>query len=82
MIKIRYNEAMRNFLLIVNIVVSIAITVLILVQGRGGGLGGAWGGGGETFHTRRGIDKITLRVTIVLIVIFFLVSAYNLLVRT
>ena len=73
---------MRNALLITNIIVSIAITVLILVQGRGGGLGGAWGGGGETFHTRRGIDKITLRVTIFLIVIFFLISAINLLVRT
>lgn len=77
-----YNEAVRNALLIINIVVSIAITVLILVQGRGGGLGGAWGGGGETFHTRRGIDKITLRVTIFLIVIFFLISAINLLIRT
>ena len=81
-LKMDYNVAVRNILLIINIIVSIAITVLILIQGRGGGLGGAWGGGGETFHTRRGIDKITLRVTIVLIVIFFLVSAYNLLVRT
>ncbi|MBP6044916.1 MAG: preprotein translocase subunit SecG [Microgenomates group bacterium] len=73
---------MRNVLLLINIVLSITITVLILVQGRGGGLGGAWGGGGETFHTRRGIDKITLRLTIILIVVFFLVSAINLFLRT
>lgn len=73
---------MRNALLLINIVVSIAITVLILIQGRGGGLGGAWGGGGETFHTRRGIDKITLRLTIILIVVFFLISALNLFLRT
>ena len=73
---------MRNALLIINIIVSFAITVLILIQGRGGGLGGAWGGGGETFNTRRGIDKITLRLTIVLIVIFFLISAINLFIRT
>ena len=72
---------MRNLLLSVNIIVSIVITVLILVQGRGGGLGGAWGGGGETFHTRRGIDKITLRLTIALIVVFFMISAINLLVK-
>ena len=77
-----YNIAVRNALLIINIAVSIAITVLILIQGRGGGLGGAWGGGGETFHTRRGIDKITLRLTILLIVIFFLISAINLFLRT
>ncbi|QQR64350.1 preprotein translocase subunit SecG [Candidatus Roizmanbacteria bacterium] len=73
---------MRNVLLLINIVLSITITVLILVQGRGGGLGGAWGGGGETFHTRRGIDKITLRLTIILIVVLFLVSAINLFLRT
>jgi len=77
-----YNEAVRNTLLLINAVVAISITILILIQGRGGGLGGAWGGGGETFHTRRGIDKITLRVTIILIVIFFLISAMNLLFRT
>jgi len=77
-----YNEPVRNTILIMNAVVAIAITVLILIQGRGGGLGGAWGGGGETFHTRRGIDKITLRLTVALIVVFFLISAFNLLFRT
>lgn len=72
---------MRNILLSINVVVAIAITVLILIQGRGGGLGGAWGGGGETFHTRRGIDQITLRLTVVLIVVFFVLSALNLFIR-
>ena len=38
-------------------------------------------GGGETFHTRRGIDKITLRLTVVLIVLFFVLSAFNLFIR-
>ncbi len=73
---------MRNALLFLNVIVSIVITVLILIQGRGGGLGGAWGGGGETFQTRRGVDKITLRLTIVLIVVFFIISAVNLFIRT
>lgn len=72
---------MRNILLSLNVIISIAITILILIQGRGGGLGGAWGGGGETFHTRRGIDKITLRLTVVLIVLFFVLSAFNLFIR-
>lgn len=76
-----YNRLMRNVLLSLNAVVSIVITVLILIQGRGGGLGGAWGGGGETFHTRRGIDRITLRLTVVLIVLFFILSAVNLFIR-
>ncbi len=72
---------MRNVLLSLNVIVSVIITFLILIQGRGGGLGGAWGGGGETFHTRRGIDKITLRLTVVLIVLFFVLSAFNLFIR-
>jgi preprotein translocase subunit SecG len=72
---------MNNVLLAVNIIVSILIVVFILVQGRGGGLGSAWGGGGETYHTRRGVEKVTLRVTVFLIVIFFIIAVVNLLIR-
>lgn len=72
---------MKTVLLLVNIILSILVVVLILIQGRGGGLGSAWGGGGEMFQTRRGIEKLTLRLTVVLIVIFFLVSVVNLFVK-
>jgi len=66
---------MKNILYIVNIILSIAIIFFILIQGRGAGLGSAWGGGGETFQTRRGIEKITLKLTVILICVFFVVSA-------
>lgn len=69
---------MKNILLFTNIVLSIIIVVLILVQGKGAGLGSAWGGGGELFQTRRGVEKIILRVTVLLIIIFFLISVVNL----
>lgn len=72
---------MKDLLLILNIVLSLAIALLILMQGKGAGLGSAWGGGGEMFQTRRGIEKLTLRVTIILIVIFFIVSLINLFVK-
>lgn len=65
-------------LLIATIILSVLITVLILMQGRGAGLGSAWGGGGEFFQTRRGIEKVTLQATIVLITLFFIVSVINL----
>ncbi|MGB4966152.1 MAG: preprotein translocase subunit SecG [Microgenomates group bacterium] len=65
-------------LLIATIILSLLITVLILMQGRGAGLGSAWGGGGEFFQTRRGIEKVTLQLTVVLIVLFFIVSVINL----
>jgi len=72
---------MKDFLLIANIVFSIAIVVLILLQGRGAGLGSAWGGGGEMFQTRRGIEKVTLRLTVLFIALFFIVSMVNLFVK-
>lgn len=72
---------MKNILLIVNIVVAISITGLILLQGKGAGLGSAWGGGGEMFQTRRGIEKVTLRITVVLIVLFFVVSLISFLLK-
>ena len=72
---------MRNIVLIVNIVVSIAIVALILLQGKGAGLGSAWGGGGELFQTRRGIEKVTLQLTVALIVVFFALSLVSFLIK-
>ena len=72
---------MKNFLLILNIVLSVLIVVFILIQGRGAGLGSAWGGGGEMFQTRRGIEKITLWLTTIFIIIFLVVSLINLFVK-
>lgn len=69
---------MKTTLLIVNIVISGLIIFFILIQGGGAGLGSAWGGGGETFQTRRGIEKWTLRATVILIGLFFIVSLVNL----
>jgi protein translocase SecG subunit len=70
---------MNAFLTITNIVLSILIIIFILIQGGGAGLGSAWGGGGESFQTRRGLEKWSLRATTVLIVLFFIVSIINLL---
>jgi len=72
---------MKNFLLILNIVFSVLIVVFILIQGRGAGLGSAWGGGGEMFQTRRGMEKIILWLTSIFIVIFLVVSLINLFVK-
>lgn len=70
---------MKQLLLIANIALSLGIVFFILIQGGGSGLGSAWGGGGETFQTRRGIEKWTLRLTTILIILFFIVSVVNLL---
>lgn len=72
---------MKNFLLILNIILSVVIVIFILIQGRGAGLGSAWGGGGERFQTRRGIEKIVVWLTTIAIIIFFIVSLVNLFVK-
>lgn len=71
----------KNILLAINILSAILIVVLILMQGRGAGLGNAWGGGGEMFQTRRGVEKFTLRLTTILIIIFFIISIANLFLK-
>lgn len=72
---------MKSILLIFNIILSILIVVFILIQGKGAGLGSAWGGGGELFQTRRGIEKVTLRLTVLLIAVFFILSLVNLFIK-
>lgn len=72
---------MRNILLGVNIIVSIVVVVLILLQGKGAGLGSAWGGSGEMFQTRRGVEKITLQLTIAMILVFLAIALISLFVR-
>ena len=65
---------MKNILLISQIVLSIIIATLILLQAQGTGLGSTWGGGGETYHTKRGLEKVLFYLTIATITIFAAVS--------
>lgn len=64
----------ENFLLLIQIVVSLFLIGAVLLQAQGSGLGSTWSGGGESYHTRRGIEKTLFRMTLFLIAIFFLVS--------
>jgi preprotein translocase subunit SecG len=59
---------------IVQIILGVALTVSILLQARGAGLGSVFGGTGTVFKTRRGIDKLLFRITIVFAILFCLVS--------
>jgi len=65
---------MKTVFIIVYAIVAVSVITLILLQGRGGGLGSAWGGGGESFNTRRGIEKFTFSLTIALVAVFLLLS--------
>jgi preprotein translocase subunit SecG len=72
---------MNNLWLIVQIVLSILIITSVLLQSQGGGIGPAFGGGGESFHTRRGLEKVLFNATIVLIALFAVASIASLITR-
>lgn len=65
---------MSNALQIVQIVISLLIVALVLLQAQGTGLGAAWGGGGETYHTKRGVEKVIFYLTIAAIIVFTILA--------
>lgn len=64
----------KQIILIIQIIVSLLLLGAILLQAKGTGLGRAWGGSGESYSSRRGVEKILYRATIILAGIFLLVS--------
>ena len=66
-----------NYLNLAEIVVSVALIMVIILQARGSGFGGALGGSSSFFRTRRGAEKTLFQLTIVLVVIFILISAWS-----
>ena len=56
------------------IVISIALVLSILFQIKGGGLGGIFGQADTVYRTKRGVEKTLFQLTVVLAVIFVVVS--------
>lgn len=67
---------MVDSLIIGQVVVSIVMVVFILLQNKSEGLGGLFGasGGGESFRTRRGLEKFLHNGTIILATVFIALS--------
>ena len=62
------------------LVLAVLLVITILLQQKGGGIGGAFGGTSNVYNTKRGADKVLHNATVIIAVIFFLVSIVNLLV--
>ena len=71
---------MKQILMIVQIVLAVLLVVVILLQHRGTSLGGAFGGEGAVYRSRRGAEKFLFYLTIILAVLFAILSIINLLV--
>ena len=63
------------------IIIAVALIAAILIQTRSAGMGGAFGGGAEGFHVRRGSENVLFRATLVLSFLFLLIVAAHLFVR-
>ncbi len=71
---------MNQILFIIQIIVSVFLIVLISLQQRGTALGSSFGGGGEFYITRRGLQKKIYYATIVTAAIFILLGILNVLI--
>ncbi len=67
---------------IIQLILAILMIVAILMQNKGGGLSGIFGGGGNVYMTKRGIEKKLFVATIVLAVLFFGVSLANVIIAS
>ncbi|TME61210.1 MAG: preprotein translocase subunit SecG [Chloroflexi bacterium] len=56
------------------IVIAIAVATSILLQARGTGLSSTFGGESTAYRSRRGLERTLFRLTVVLIVVFILIS--------
>jgi preprotein translocase subunit SecG len=66
------------YLNIAQIVLSVALILTILLQVRGGGLGGIFGQADTVFRTKRGVERTLFQLTIVLVVLFIVISIISL----
>ena len=69
---------MQANLNIAQIILSIALVVIVLFQVRGGGLGGIFGQQSGVYRTRRGLEKVLFRLTIVFVSVFLVISVLTL----
>lgn len=72
---------MNKILLILQIIIPCLLIACILFQQRGTALGSAFGGGGGFYLKRRGAEKKIFVATIILSVLFIIVSILGLIAK-
>jgi preprotein translocase subunit SecG len=67
-----------DFINIAQILVATLLTVVLLMQAKGSGVGSALGGGtSSSFRTRRGVEKTLFNITIMLAIVFLIISIWG-----
>ena len=70
---------METIFIVLQIIIGIALVITITLQSRGAQVGMAFGGGGESYRSKRGIEKLLYYATIVLAILFASISILSLL---
>lgn len=65
---------MEIYLNVAQIILSSALIIAVLLQIKGGGLGGIFGQADTVYRTKRGAEKTLFQLTVVLAVLFIIVS--------
>jgi preprotein translocase subunit SecG len=65
---------LATFLLIAQILLGIALTALIVFQTQNSGAGSVFGSDTTVYRTRRGLEKTLYQATIILSIIFVLLT--------
>lgn len=60
--------------MLAQMLLSLVLIGIILMQGKGGGLGSIFGGSGDIYKTRRGLEKTLFQATVILSAVFLLIS--------
>lgn len=69
------------YLNIIQIIISLALITVVILQAKGGGLSTIFGGEGSVYRTRRGLEKTIFNFTIVLAVLFGVISLLSVVVQ-
>ncbi len=72
---------MDIYLMIATIIVALTLIGVVLLQGQNSGLGSAFGGDSSVYRTRRGVEKTIFNLTVVLSVIFLLLSLITVMIQ-
>lgn len=66
-----------GILTIFQIIVSLSLLTAILLQAKGTGLGVSFGQIGDSYHSKRGVEKFLFILTIILAALFLIISSFN-----
>lgn len=71
---------MVTYFNVAEIIISIVLVAVLLLQTRGAGFNGTFNSDSSVFRSRRGLEKTLFQLTIVLAVVFALVSILSVIV--